>query len=889
MRPGGARKAAELQRRPDSRFGGYRGFGGPAPRFGLAAAARTPENRVPQAKFPLSRRFLPLTAPARGTILCAVRRNRGCGPRLPDYGGAAQRSGIRVMNGTGRLGRVARLCLCLCLCLFAPRALGAAANFDRHAEPTPAPAEFAAAVSVHDVAVAEGQTLGGILLAAGVARADALSAAAALGGVADLLRILPGQELSLYLAPLPAGGQRLVGIALALRGGRAAVAYRNFDDRFKARRMPRADAADFLDSIRDLPDGGETGAMTRDLALPRGGTLHRLLIDNGAAPQDVGEALRALSRSVDLKLLPVGQIVAITFEREAGRPPRLAAVALPAHDGTTHFAERGGDGTWRGAAPDGAAADAPSRSEAPRAPGGAETRRFRFARGDTFGALLARAGASGADIDAAARSLRGAYDIRRIPVGGVLSVAIDRSSGASRLASAALDAGRDGFALERAPDGGFRAVGRRSAGAAEAPPAAALETRIGAAPVAALAETGFTEIAIGRGDTLIGILRRAGFSMADCRAAADAAKTVYNLRKLRAGGRIEHRAAAGPADSGDAAESGESAESAAPPLGAVRIHVDAASRVDVVRLEDGSYAAGFVEKRLYRALRRVAGVVDRNFHGALSAAGAPANIISAAARILGYSVDFQRDVRSGDEFSIVFESFLDEDGDEAMFGDVEYASMVLSDKPFTLYRYEFPDGRHDYFDKNGRSGRKALMRTPIDGARLTSGFGSRRHPISGFTRMHRGVDFGAPAGTPIYAAGDGIVERAGRNGGYGRYIRIRHNGMYKTVYAHMSRFAAGVRAGKRVSQGDTIGYVGSSGLSTGPHLHYEVIYDGKQVNPLSIELPLGEPLDSSDLVAFTPHRRALDRLSRELPLGTPVAFGDRRIAEFPVFASSRPR
>lgn len=788
------------------------------------------------------------------------------------------------MNGTGRVRRVARLCLCLCLCLFAPRALGAAANFDRLAEPAaPVPAEFAADVAVHDIAVTDGQTLGGILIAAGVARADALSAAAALGGVADLLRIRPGQELSLYLAPLPAGGKRLVGIGLALRRGLAAVAYRNFDDRFKAQRMPRADAAEFLGSIRDLPDGGENGAMTRDLALPRGGTLHRLLVDSGAAPLDIAEALRVLSESVDLKLLPAGQVVAVTFDREAGRPSRLAAVALPARDGTTHFAERGDDGKWRGAAPDNAAADAPPRAEAPRPPDGAETRRFRFAHGDTFGALLARAGVSGADIEAAARSLRGAYDIRRIPVGGMLSVAIDRSSGAPRLASAALDAGRGGFALERAPGGGFRAVSR-GPGAAEAPLATEFEARVGAAPIAALAETGFTEIAIGRGDTLIGILRRAGFSMADSRAAAEAAKAVYNLRKLRVGGQIEHRAAvAGPP------ESAESSGPAAPPLGAVRIHVDAASRVDVVRLEDGSYAAGFVEKRLYRALRRVAGVVDRNFHGALSVAGAPANIISAAARVLGYSVDFQRDVRSGDEFSIVFESFLDEDGDEAMFGNVEYASMVLSDKPFTLYRYEFPDGRHDYFDKDGRSGRKALMRTPIDGARLTSGFGSRRHPISGFTRMHRGVDFGAPAGTPIYAAGDGIVERAGRNGGYGRYIRIRHNGMYKTVYAHMSRFAAGVRAGKRVNQGDTIGYVGSSGLSTGPHLHYEVIYDGKQVNPLSIELPLGEPLDSSDLAAFAPHRQALDRLSRELPLGTPVAFGDRRIAEFPVFASSRPQ
>lgn len=681
------------------------------------------------------------------------------------------------MTKTGP-ARFARLCLCLCLA--ASLAPHAAANIDAAVESPPA-AEFAAdAIVVHDAVVAEGQTLNRILMAAGASRADALFASLALGKVTDLRRMQPGQELAIYFTPLGAGGNRLAGMALALRGGGAAVAYRTFSERFEARRMPRADAAELLGSILDAPDG----AMTRDLAIPRGGSLGQLLLDNGAAPEDVSEAALALSESVDLARLPAGQTVAVTFDRPGGgRPARLAAVALATRDGASHFAERGEDGAWLGAAPDNSAPAAPPLVETPPA----------------------------------------------------------------------------------APGGGFRAVGAGappSAGAGNAPSAASLEARVGAAPVAALAESGFSEMTVRRGDTLVGILRRAGFSKADSRAAARAADAVYDMRKLRAGGEIEYRAAAGPA--------------APPPLGAVRVHIDAASRVDVVRLEGGNYIAGMVEKRLVRALRRVEGVVDDNFHDALSAAGAPAGIISAAARILGYSVDFQRDVRTGDEFCLVFESFLDEDGEEAMFGNIEYAAMLLSDKPLTLYRYEFPDGRHDYFDENGRSGRKALMRTPIDGARLTSRFGSRRHPVSGFTAMHRGVDFGAPTGTPIYAAGDGVVERAGRNGGYGRYIRIRHNGMYKTVYAHLSRFASGLRAGKRVVQGETIGYVGSSGLSTGPHLHYEVVFDGKQVNPLSIALPSGEPLDDSELAVFTPHRRMLDRLSRELPLGTAVAFRDRR-------------
>ena len=769
------------------------------------------------------------------------------------------------MTKTGP-ARFARLCLCLCLCAAASLAPRAAANIDAVVE-SPPTAEFAAdAIVVHDAVVAEGQTLNRILMAAGASRADALFASLALGKVTDLRRMQPGQELAIYFTPLGAGGNRLAGMALALRGGGAAVAYRTFSERFEARRMPRADAAALLGSILDAPDG----AMTRDLAIPRGGSLGQLLLDNGAAPEDVSAAALALSETVDLARLPAGQTVAATFDRPGGgRPARLAAVALATRDGASHFAERGEDGAWRGAAPDDSAPAAPPLVETPPAARGAapgaETGRLQFAPGETLGKLLARAGARGADIEAAARGLRGAYDVRRIPPGSTLSVAIDRSTGAPRLLSAVLDAGRGGgFVLERAPGGGFRADAAPSAGAGagNAPPAASLEARLGAAPAAAPAEAGFSEMTVRRGDTLVGILRRAGFSRADSRAAARAADAVYDMRKLRAGGEIEYRAAAGPAGP--------------PPLGAVRVHIDAASRVDVVRLEDGNYIAGIVEKRLVRALRRVEGVVDDNFHDALSAAGAPAGIISAAARILGYSVDFLRDVRTGDAFCLVFESFLDEDGEEAMFGNIEYAAMTLSDKPLTLYRYEFPDGRHDYFDENGRSGRKALMRTPIDGARLTSRFGSRRHPISGFTAMHRGVDFGAPTGTPIYAAGDGVVERAGRNGGYGRYIRIRHNGMYKTVYAHLSRFASGLRVGKRVVQGETIGHVGSSGLSTGPHLHYEVVFDGKQVNPLSIALPSGEPLDDSELAVFTPYRRMLDRLSRELPLGTAVAFRDRR-------------
>jgi murein DD-endopeptidase MepM/ murein hydrolase activator NlpD len=217
-----------------------------------------------------------------------------------------------------------------------------------------------------------------------------------------------------------------------------------------------------------------------------------------------------------------------------------------------------------------------------------------------------------------------------------------------------------------------------------------------------------------------------------------------------------------------------------------------------------------------------------------------------------YAVDFQRDLHPGDRFVLLFEEEFHEDGRFARAGAVQMARLDLADKTIAMYRFEASDGTVDYYDRDGISARRVLMRTPIDGARLSSGFGARRHPILGYTRMHKGVDFAAPTGTPIYAAGDGTVEIVETERGFGKYIRIRHNGQLSTAYAHMSRFAR-LAPGARVKQGEIIGYVGSTGRSTGPHLHYEVLVDGAQVNPLSVDLPTGNRLEGRDLAAF--HRR----------------------------------
>jgi murein DD-endopeptidase MepM/ murein hydrolase activator NlpD len=197
-------------------------------------------------------------------------------------------------------------------------------------------------------------------------------------------------------------------------------------------------------------------------------------------------------------------------------------------------------------------------------------------------------------------------------------------------------------------------------------------------------------------------------------------------------------------------------------------------------------------------------------------------------------------------------------GEQVRTGQIAWASMTLSGKTLEYALYKPKSGFADYYDRRAQSVKKTLMRTPINGARLSSGFGKRRHPVLGYTKVHRGVDFAAPKGVPIMAAGDGVIESIGRNGNYGKYIRIRHNSNYKTAYAHMSRFQRGLKRGTRVRQGSTIGYVGSTGRSTGPHLHYEVLKNGRQVNPMSVRLPAGEKLQGKARKAFLTIWPALD-------------------------------
>ena len=244
----------------------------------------------------------------------------------------------------------------------------------------------------------------------------------------------------------------------------------------------------------------------------------------------------------------------------------------------------------------------------------------------------------------------------------------------------------------------------------------------------------------------------------------------------------------------------------------------------------------------------------------------PASIIIEFARIYGFQVDFQRDIRKKDSFQIMYEIFLDDKKNIIESGNILYANLKLSGEDNSLYYFDIL-GSEGHYDKSGKSVQKALMKTPINGARLSSSFGMRKHPIDGFNKMHKGTDFAAPMGTPIMASGDGVIKKAGWCGGGGNCVVIKHNSTYQTVYAHMSKFAKNIRKGVRVKQGQIIGYVGSTGKSTGPHLHYEVIVNGKRINSQTLKLPSGKILKGENRKLFETKRIKLDVLKSEKIVG----------------------
>ena len=271
-----------------------------------------------------------------------------------------------------------------------------------------------------------------------------------------------------------------------------------------------------------------------------------------------------------------------------------------------------------------------------------------------------------------------------------------------------------------------------------------------------------------------------------------------------------------------------------------------------------------IEKNFEKKLVYKETIITNSLYNSALALGIKPNVIIEFARLYGFQVDFQRDVWKNDSFQIIYEEFINEDKEVVDTGEIIFANLNLQNTDLQLYKYEYEKNKIEYFDENGKSIRKTLMKTPINGARLSSSYGKRKHPILGYTKMHTGTDFAAPMGTPIMASGDGKVIKAGWCGGGGNCVKIKHNSTYQTVYAHMSKFGRGIKKGKRVKQGQIIGYVGSTGLSTGPHLHYEVIENGKKINSQKLKLPSGKILKGNQRKKFEVTKIKIDVLKSDL-------------------------
>ena len=284
-----------------------------------------------------------------------------------------------------------------------------------------------------------------------------------------------------------------------------------------------------------------------------------------------------------------------------------------------------------------------------------------------------------------------------------------------------------------------------------------------------------------------------------------------------------------------------------------------------VKKVNNKFVAGEDKKKLFSKLKLYEVEIHNSIYESLKKIDTPDEIIMEFVQLYSFDIDFQRDIRKGNKIKIFFEIYTDSQNNYIKSGNINFSEIILNDESYELYRFQSEgDEFVEYFNSDGKSATKALMKTPINGARLSSGFGMRKHPILGYNKKHQGVDFAAPTGTPIMAAGTGHIEFVGNNGGAGKYIRIKHLNGYKTSYSHLSKYASGIQKNVKVRQGQVIGYVGNTGLSTGPHLHYEVIFNGKRINPMKMKLPSGKQLKDKNLEIFLAEKERINTEVSEL-------------------------
>lgn len=357
-------------------------------------------------------------------------------------------------------------------------------------------------------------------------------------------------------------------------------------------------------------------------------------------------------------------------------------------------------------------------------------------------------------------------------------------------------------------------------------------------------------LTITEGDTLASILNRVGIPSSQAHEAIAALTTVFNPKDLKVDQEVYIIY--------DSHPEGETYD-----LKFLRLRPDIDYDVEVVRTGGGLFQATKYKKELKHEYINVEGDIKFSLYADALKAGASPKMLYDMIKAFSFDVDFQRDIQSGAQFALFYDTYKDEETGHERPGELLYAKLQLEGQPYEVYRFQAPGGIPGYYTAKGEAVKKALLRTPIDGARINSGFGNRKHPILGYTKMHKGVDFAAPKGTPIMAAGDGVVERCGPYSSYGNYICIRHDGSTKTAYAHLSRYAKGVNKGRKVRQGEVIGYVGATGRATGAHLHFELIQNGKHVNPQKVTQFPKTKLSGKALVAFKTVVGKIQKMKKE--------------------------
>lgn len=349
---------------------------------------------------------------------------------------------------------------------------------------------------------------------------------------------------------------------------------------------------------------------------------------------------------------------------------------------------------------------------------------------------------------------------------------------------------------------------------------------------------------ISAGDTLMKIFTKAGLKPNHANSAIRSLSNLYDPRTIQVGQLIKFKFERLAFLKGNnlVTEKGK--------LEQIIIQPDLYREYIIRSIDRDNFVTTAHKKKIKIQIAWAEGQIDSSLYVSALKSGMPVSVLMEFIRIYSWDVDFQRSIRSGDKFQVLFERLLDENSNFVSYGKIIFTKLKLGKEEKFLYRFKNRKGYHYYFDPKGNSARKTLMRTPINGARLSSSFGRRMHPILGYTKMHQGVDFAAPRGTPILAAGSGTITYRGRNGAYGKFIRIRHNSVYSTAYAHLSKYRRSIRKGSRVRQGQIIGYVGTSGRSTGPHLHYEILRHGKRTNPMRVRMPSGKNLKGKRLAEF---------------------------------------